>query len=175
MYHPSWFCRLQWNHHIAKRINFHSDQRNGIQSKFYRQVLYYSWCFIVKLKCSLDVNCERICKAIHGSNLMQVEKISRFLCKTNLMQWLQEQELIFLEHTFSVIKSNEETFVLNGQQRDDKPVLIDIGGTTLLYTLEGSGRNLVKKLRGQGPIKHSIQIYVRSCRFSHLIQWSWFS
>lgn len=92
---------------------------------------------------------------------MQVEKISRFLCKTNLMQWLREQELIFLEHTFSVIKSNEETFVLNGQQRDDKPVLIDIGGTTLLYTLEGSGRNLVKKLRGQGPIKNSIQIYVR--------------
>lgn len=100
---------------------------------------------------------------------MQVEKISRFLCKTNLMQWLQEQELIFLEHTFSVIKSNEETFVLNGQQQDDKPVLIDIGGTTLLYTLEGSGRNLVKKLRGQGPIKNSIQIYVRSCRFFHLI------
>lgn len=26
---------------------------------------------------------------------MQVEKISRFLRKTNLMQWLQEQELIF--------------------------------------------------------------------------------
>uniref|UniRef100_K1PKN2 Papilin n=1 Tax=Magallana gigas TaxID=29159 RepID=K1PKN2_MAGGI len=61
---------------------------------------------------------------------------------------------------YSVIKSNEETFVLNGQQRDDKPVLIDIGGTTLLYTLEGSGRNLVKKLRGQGPIKNSIQIYM---------------
>lgn len=98
---------------------------------------------------------------------MQVEKISRVLCKTNLTQ---EQEFDFLEHTFLVIKSNEETFVLNGQQRDDKPVLIDIGGTTLLYTLEGSGRNLVKKLRGQGPIKNSIQIYVRSCRFFHLIQ-----
>ena len=40
--------------------------------------------------------------------------------------------------TLSVLKSNDETFVLNGQQRDGKPVLVDIGGTTLLYTLEGS-------------------------------------
>lgn len=62
--------------------------------------------------------------------------------------------------TLSVLKSNDETFVLNGQQRDGKPVLVDIGGTTLLYTLEGSGRDLVKKLSGQGPTKHSIQIYV---------------
>ncbi|XP_078313590.1 uncharacterized protein LOC111130469 isoform X3 [Crassostrea virginica] len=61
---------------------------------------------------------------------------------------------------FLVLKSNDETFVLNGQQRDGKPVLVDIGGTTLLYTLEGSGRNLVKKLSGQGPTKHSIQIYI---------------
>nr|XP_022333272.1 uncharacterized protein LOC111130469 isoform X4 [Crassostrea virginica] len=61
---------------------------------------------------------------------------------------------------FLVLKSNDETFVLNGQQRDGKPVLVDIGGTTLLYTLEGSGRDLVKKLSGQGPTKHSIQIYI---------------
>lgn len=39
--------------------------------------------------------------------------------------------------------------------------MIDIGGTTLLYTQERSGQNLVKKLTGQGPTKHSIQIYVR--------------
>jgi hypothetical protein len=64
-------------------------------------------------------------------------------------------------HVFSVLKSNEETFVLNGQESDGKPMRIDIGGTTLLYTQERSGRNLVKKLTGQGPTKHSIQIYVR--------------
>ena len=71
--------------------------------------------------------------------------------------------------TLSVLKSNDETFVLNGQQRDGKPVLVDIGGTTLLYTLEGSGHDLVKKLSGQGPTKHSIQIYVGVVSFCALI------
>ncbi|XP_062596562.1 A disintegrin and metalloproteinase with thrombospondin motifs 6-like [Saccostrea cucullata] len=61
---------------------------------------------------------------------------------------------------YLVLKSSDETFILSGEHYDGKPVLMNIGGTSLLYTLEGSGRNLVKKLKGQGPTKGSIQIYM---------------
>ncbi|XP_062568471.1 papilin-like, partial [Saccostrea cucullata] len=61
---------------------------------------------------------------------------------------------------YLVLKSSDETVILSGEHYDGKPVLMNIGGTSLLYTLEGSGQNVVKKLTGQGPTKGSIQIYM---------------